>query len=385
MRQEAVALRKAGYEVSVICPKGDVQDRSGFEIYEGIRVYRYPLYWQASSGPAYVLEYSWAMLCTFVLMIWIWLRHGLDYVHAANPPDLFALLFRPFGLFGKKFVYDQHDLCPETYESKFHRQDWVHRLLLRLEAHSYRTASLVLATNQSFRDIARTRGNVDTQKLVIVRSGPDLNHFHPTAPVPQLKRGFPYMVVYLGVMSLQDGVDRVISAAYHLQRLRGRRDVLFSLIGKGDQWDNLREQARDLGLNGTVQFTGRIPDPEMIEYLSTADVCIAPDPPIHLNHMSTMNKILEYMACSKPIVSFDLLESRRSAELAAVYVDRDDPKLLAEEIDALLNDPSRRKQIGEYGRARMCSELDWGHSAKKLVDAYERLNGTAASAAFSKM
>lgn len=373
MRQEAIALRQAGYAVSVICPRGDNQDRSGFEMYEGIRVYRYPLYWQASSGPAYALEYSWAMLCTFALMIWIWVRHGFDYVHAANPPDLFAVLFRPFGLFGKKFVYDQHDLCPETYESKFNRQDWIYRHLLRLERHSYHVASLVLATNQSFCDMAQTRGRVPPEKLVIVRSGPDLTHFQPTAPVSQLKRGLPYMVAYLGVMSLQDGVDRVISAAHYLQQLRGRPDVLFALIGKGDQWENLRLQARDLGLNGTVEFTGRIPDAELLQYLSTADVCIAPDPPVPLNHMSTMNKILEYMACGKPIVSFDLVESRRSAGDAAVYVDRDDPRLLAKEIDALLNNPTRRQEIGEYGRERLASDLDWSHSAGKLVDAYARL------------
>lgn len=381
MRQEAIALRQAGYAVSVICPRGENHDRGRFEMYDGIRVYRYPLYWQASSGPKYVLEYSWAMLCTFALMVWICLRYRVDYVHAANPPDLFSVLFRPFGWFGKKFVYDQHDLCPETYESKFHRQDWIYRLLLRLERHSYRVASLVLATNQSFCDVAQARGDVASDKLVIVRSGPDLTHFQPTAALPQLKRGLPYMVAYLGVMSLQDGVDRVISAAHHLQQLRGRPDVLFALVGKGDQWEKLRQQARELGLNGTVEFTGRIPDSELLQYLSTADVCIAPDPPIRLNHMSTMNKILEYMACGKPIVSFDLVESRRSAGAAAVYVDRDDPKLLAEEIDALLKDPNRRRKIGECGRERVTSELSWDHSARKLVDAYARLRNTEQSRA----
>jgi glycosyltransferase involved in cell wall biosynthesis len=377
MRQEAIALRGAGYAVNVICPRGDSQDRDGFQMYEGIRVYRYPLYWQASSALEYLLEYSWAMLCTCLLMIWIWVRHGFDYVHAANPPDLFALLFMPFGLIGKKFVYDQHDLCPETYQSKFHRQDWVYRLLVRLERHSYQTASLVLATNQSFRDIARSRGNVPPEKVVIVRSGPDLNHFQPTVPVPQLKRGFPYMVAYLGVMSVQDGVDRVVSAAHHLQQLRGCPDVLFALIGKGDQWETLRQQAKDLGLNGTIHFTGRIPDAELLQYLSTADVCVAPDPPIPLNHMSTMNKILEYMACGKPIVSFDLVESRRSAGEAAVYVDRDDPRRLAQEVNALLDNPIRRHSIGECGRKRVVSELDWSHSARALVEAYACLSGSS--------
>jgi glycosyltransferase involved in cell wall biosynthesis len=383
MRQEAMALRDAGYEMSVICPQGEHQDRKAFEWIEGVRVYRYPLYWQAASGLGYVFEYSWAMLCTFALMLWIAARHGFDYVHGANPPDLFFLLYVPFGWLGKKFVYDQHDVCPETYDTKFHRQDWLYRLLVRLEQCSYRRASLVLTTNQSFYESAQTRGGVPPQKLAVVRSGPNLEHFRRTEQKPVLKQGFPFMVVYLGVMSVQDGVDRVVKAAHHLQEIRSAKDVLFIVIGKGDCWQQLKELASSLGLNGTVHFTGRIPDSELLEYLSTADLCVAPDPPIRLNHMSTMNKIMEYMACAKPIVSFDLVESRRSAQDAAVYVERDDPRLFAEAINELLNDPIRRAKLGEYGFARVRNELDWSHSACNLIEAYSRLEPSRSVATVS--
>jgi glycosyltransferase involved in cell wall biosynthesis len=373
MRQEAIALRNAGYEVSVICPRGEHQDVDGFEMFEGIRVYRYPLLWQASSGLGYVLEYSWALSCTFALMLWVFLRHGFDYVHAANPPDLFFLLYKPFGWLGVKFIFDQHDLCPETYETKFKRRDWVWRLLVKLEGYTHRCAHLVLVTNQSVYQIAQMRGKVPAEKLAIVRSGPDLEYFRRTIPQPELKRGHRYLVAYLGVMSVQDGVDRVVWAAHHLQQLRGADDVLFTLIGKGDCWQQVKKLAQSLGLNGTVQFTGRIPDEDVLRYLSTADVCVAPDPPIPLNHMSTMNKIMEYMACGRPIVSFDLTESRRSAESAAVYVEHDDPELLAQAINDLLEDPNRRSQIGEYGFERVRNDLAWSHSADNLVEAYSRL------------
>jgi glycosyltransferase involved in cell wall biosynthesis len=377
MRQEASALHEAGYEVSVICPKGEAHDRAGFGVVEGIRVHRYPL-WQATTGSGYVLEYSWAMVCTFFLLLQIFATRGFDYIHAANPPDLFFLLYLPFSLLGKKFVYDQHDLCPETYESKFNRRDWVYRVLLKLEQYSYRCASLVIATNQSFYDLARRRGDVPPGNLTIVRSGPDLKHFQRVEAQPHLKKGFKYMVAYLGVMSVQDGVDRVIAAASHLQRIRGARDVLFILIGKGDQWNRLRRQAQELGLDESIEFTGRIPDAELLLYLSTADICIAPDPPIPLNHMSTMNKIMEYMACAKPIVSFDLIESRRSAREAAVYVEGDDTELMAQAINRLLDDPCRREEMGNYGFGRVCGDLDWRYSAHNLVTAYNRLEPIAA-------
>lgn len=373
MRQEAAALRGAGYQVTVICPRGENTDQAAFEMFEGIRVYRYPLYWQARNGPGYLLEYGWAMACTLILTLWISAKHGFDYLHAANPPDLFFLVALPFIMFGKRFVYDQHDLCPETYEAKFGRRDWLYRLLLTLEKCSYRVASLVISPNRSFSDIAYQRGNVPAARLAIVRSGPDLQHFQKVDPDPALKQGYEFMVVYLGVMSLQDGVDRVVRAARLLLERRGRNDVLFALIGKGDCWLELQELAKSLGLNGSVKFTGRIPDAELLSYLSTADVCVAPDPPIPLNNMSTMNKIMEYMACGKPIVSFDLLESRRSAAGAAVYVDGDDPQSFAEAIDSLLADPEMRDEIGAFGYQRVQSELSWDHSARALVEAYAGL------------
>jgi glycosyltransferase involved in cell wall biosynthesis len=372
MRQEAGALRDAGYEVTVICPRGGRYDRKLFEIVEGVRVYRYPL-WQASGWIGYLVEYSWAMLCTWSLMFGIWVSRGFDYVHAANPPDLFFLLFWPYAWLGKKFIYDQHDLCPETYETKFHRQDAFYRLLLLLERWSYRMASLVIAPNQSFYDIARTRGGVPEERLAIVRSGPDVSYFKKQEPCLQLKQGFSHMVAYLGVMSVQDGVDRVVKAAHHLHSLRGRRDVLFVLIGNGDYWQKLKELAREFDLDGSLRFTGRIPDDELLAYLSTADVCVAPDPPIRLNHLSTMNKIMEYMACGSPIVSFDLIESRRSAGSCAVYVEQDDPLLLATAIDGLLHDEARRRSMGQAGVRRVANELSWQHSAAKLVAAYSRL------------
>lgn len=372
MRHEAIALRDAGYQVSVICPRGQHHDRRNFEIFEGICIYRYPLY-QASRALGYLLEYSWAMLCTFVLMLWIWVRRGFDYVHTANPPDLFWLLFYPFGWMGKKLVYDQHDLSPETYESKFRQREWLYRLLLVLERGSYRKASLIIVPNKSFYEIAQKRGDVPLERLAIVRSAPDLTYFRCTEARQELKRGYPYMVAYLGVMNSQDGVDRVIRAAHHLQKIRDRKDAIFTLIGTGPCWQELKELANSLNLDGTINFTGRISDEDLLAYLSTADVCVAPDPPIALNHLSTMNKIMEYMACGKPIVSFDLIESRRSAGAAALYVEQDDPALLAVAIDSLLQDPVRRQTLGTCGYERVHSELDWSYSAKSLIEAYSRL------------
>ena len=231
----------------------------------------------------------------------------------------------------------------------------------------------MIAPNVSFCDLAASRGRIPAQKLCIVRSGPDLRSFHQVAPQPQLKRGFSYLVAYLGVMGRQDGVDRVLHAARYLIKELGRRDVVFVCIGKGECWDELRELAKQLDIAEHVDFPGRIQDAEVLAYLSTADVCLAPDPPLRLNDLSTMNKILEYMACRKPIVSFDLTESRRSAEDAAIYVEKDDPALFAQAIERLLDDEAARVRMGELGFARIAGQLSWEHSKANLLEAYSRI------------
>ena len=350
MFNEAQALKKAGYEVSVICPKGEQSDEQMFtESVGGVKVYRYPMVRHRGGKFGYLFEYAWSLLCTSLLTLLVWSRDGLDIVHSANPPDIFFLLAWPLKAFGKKYVFDEHDLCPELYDSKFVRRSAVRRILLWMEKQSYHAADLVVCPNQSYREVARKRGHVSDQRLVIVRNGVDINDFHRRSPRPELKDNFPFLAVYLGVMGRQDGVDGVVRAAAHLVHGLGRTDVLFVMIGKGECWEELQRLSRDLKVDDTVRFVGRIPDDLLLDYLSTSDICLAPDPPDRMNQLSTMTKIMEYMACGNPIVSFDLLETRRSAEDAAVYVKEYDPHKFAVAVSDLLDAPSCRERMAQIG------------------------------------
>ena len=373
MRHLAEALRGAGYNVSVICPRGEDQDRSSFEVLDGIKVYRYPVLFHASGRLGYFLEYGWALFCLGALSVIVWMLDGFDIIHCANPPDLLFFVALPFKLLGKKVVYDQHDLCPELYESKFQRRDGVYRKLLLLEKQSYHAADLVISTNQSYRDIARERGGITDRRSVIVRNGVDICRFHRQMPRPELKRQFAYMAVYLGIMGKQDGVDGVVQAAHHIVHTFGRKDVVFVLIGKGECWQELQRLSEELQVADVVQFVGYVPDDLLIDYLSTADVCLAPDPPDRMNQLSTMTKIMEYMACQRPIVSFDLLETRRSAGDAAFYVEKEDPKMFAHAVLELLDDRPRREKMGEIGLERSVRVVGLDRSRKALLEGYSRL------------
>jgi glycosyltransferase involved in cell wall biosynthesis len=302
-------------------------------------------------------------------------------VHAANPPDTFWALAMVYRLFGRRYVFDHHDLCPELYLARFgagREGNLPHRMLRWLEWAQFRTADLVVSTNESYRQVALTRGRMPPDRVVVVRSGPSRERFATVRAVdPSLKRGRRFLVAYLGVMAPQDGVDHLLRAARHLVQ-RGRTDIAWRLMGAGDSFDDLRAMARALELEDHVCFTGRIPDAAVETTLATADLCVSPDPLNPLNDLSTMNKVLEYMACGRPIVAFDLREHRFSAGEGALYARPNLDEDLADRIAELLDDPERRERMGRYNRQRFLERMAWEHQAGQLVRAYERLCGPSA-------
>ncbi|TWD18045.1 glycosyltransferase involved in cell wall biosynthesis [Streptomyces sp. T12] len=367
--QECRTLRDAGWEVDVICPQGTKRDTEPEAVIDGVRIHRYPLR-AATGGPAgYLKEYGTALWHTARLARKV---GPVDVVHACNPPDLLFLPALMLKRRGAKFVFDQHDLVPELYLSRFGRgKDPLYRGVCALERMTYRVADVVLATNESYKDVAVRRGGRRPEDVFVVRSAPDTERFHPVEPEPELKRGKPHLLCYLGVMGPQDGVDYALRALAKLRDELGRTDWHAVFVGAGDTFDAMVGLSRELGLAEQVEFTGRVPDADLVRYLSSADVCLSPDPCNPLNDVSTMNKVLEYMVMGRPIVSFDLKEARVSAGEAAVYAAGDDETAFAELIAQLLDDPEQRARMGKFGQERINGPLAWRNSQAALLAAYE--------------
>ncbi|WP_157248878.1 glycosyltransferase family 4 protein [Nonomuraea typhae] len=368
--QESTTLRDAGWEVHVICPQGTKQDTEPYTVIDGITIHRYPLT-AATGGPqGYLKEYGTALWHTFRLARRVGPVH---VVHGCNPPDFFFLVALLAKLrWRSRYVFDQHDLIPELYESRFSRgRDLLYKVVCLLEKATYRVADVVIATNESYRQVALTRGRKRPEDVFVVRSAPVVERFHQVPAEPALKKGKPHLLCYLGVMGPQDGVDYALRALAKLRDEQQRGDWHAVFVGGGDTFEAMVELSGKLRLDGMVEFTGRIPDADLLRYLSTADVCLAPDPLNPLNDVSTMNKIMEYMAMSRPIVSFDLREARVSAGEAAVYAPPNDESEFAKLIGLLLDDPDERRRMGEIGQARVSGPLSWANSRTALVAAYE--------------
>jgi glycosyltransferase involved in cell wall biosynthesis len=376
---ECQALVSAGYEVSVVCPKG--KGDPAYEVIDQACLYKYRPYAPGGSKASFIIEYVYSFLATAWLTLKARRRGRFAAMQACNPPDIFwpiALGLRAVDR--TKFVFDHHDLCPELFQSRFPGGPTLpYRGLLALERRTHRTADHVISTNDSYRDIAITRSGKSPADVTVVRTGPDPEKLKRGLPDAELRRGRKFLAAYIGVMGPQDGVDIVVRAAHIVVHEMRRDDIAFTIIGSGDCFDELVALRDELKLNGHVEFTGRAPDDLVKKILSTADVGLSPDPKNPLNDVSTMNKTMEYMSFELPVVAFDLRETRVSAASAAVYVRPNDVHEYAQAIVDLMDDPAGRAQLAKEGRVRVEDELAWEHQERAYLGVYELLTGGAGS------
>lgn len=367
---ESTTLIKAGYQVSIVCPKGKGYEKS-YEVIDDIHIYRHPMPPDISSVKGYLTEYATALFWEFRLAHRVWRERGFDIIHICNPPDLLFLIAGWFKLLkGVKVIFDHHDINPEMYEAKYGRRDFFYYGLCLVERLTFATADIVISTNESYREIALKRGHKQPEDVFVVRSGPDLSRFLPTPVNPTYRRHKKYLVGYVGVMGEPEGLDYLLETVRYLVFDKNIRDIQFMLIGSGPMFEELQNLAARLEVEDFVEFTGRISDRELLERLSSCDVCVNPDKKMPYNDKSTMNKIMEYMAMGKPIVQFDLMEGRRSAGDAAVYAEGNNAIDFAEKIIELLANPEARQQMGEVGLRRMQESLEWRYQIPILLEAY---------------
>jgi len=390
VRDECEFLRENGYEMTVICLRRNGQKRS--EIVRGVRVYRVPKVEFFEKTPAerqsplqrrwikckaflgYFGEYAYFTSCCLVISAYVAVRYGIDVIHAHNPPDTLFLAALPFKLMGKKFVFDHHDLAPELYQSRYDAKSrvvlnglrWAERLSLTL-------ADVTIATNESYKEIHIKRGGVQPKRSFVVRNGPNVDRMTVVAPNERLRLMGKSILCYIGYLNPQDGVDYLLRALSILSYDLKRSDYHCVIMGQGDSLANLKEMSRRLKLEEYVEFTGFIPDADLLSNLSAADICVDPDPSSPLNDLSTWVKIMEYMAYGKPIVSFDLKETRYSAQDAAIYVKPNDELQFAVAIAKLMDDEALRARMGAFGRARVERELQWSCVRRNLASAYQAL------------
>ena len=368
--QEATTLKESGAEVSIICPKMKGYDRP-FERIEGIDIYRHPLPVEGHGALGYLMEYGTAIFWELWLSARIFLKKTLSgdpRLQSARLIFITALFFKPFGV---KYVFDHHDINPELYLAKFGRKDFFYRCMLFFERLTFRVANYSIATNESYKKIAIERGGMPADRVQVVRSGPSLKRLKLTSGNPDYKKSREFLVGYVGVIGVQEGLDLLLESVQHI--VQQRSDVQFAIVGSGTALEEIQELTKQMGLSDYVDFYGRVSDEKLVDVLNTCDVCVNPDRPTEMNNLSTMNKIMEYMALRKPIVQYDLKEGRASALEASRYAENDNTADFANKIIHLLDHPQEREEMGTFGYNRVLNELSWDYERVRLIDFYSRV------------
>lgn len=365
--QEAYTLRENGALVSVICPKMKDYTNS-FEVLDGISIYRHHLPVEAKGAAGYLVEYSVALFWEFILSCKIFLKKRFHVIHACNPPDLIFLVAVWFKLFGVKYVFDHHDINPELYLAKYNRKNLFYRMMLIFEKMTFRLADFSIATNESYKEIAIRRGKMDRERVKVIRSGPKLDRLKILPRDSKYLNGRKYLVGYVGVIGEQEGIDLLLESVKYI--ISVRQDIQFAIIGGGTYLDQTVRMCDSMGICEFVDFYGRVSDELMIAILNSADICVNPDKPTEMNNLSTMNKIMEYMALKKPIVQYDLKEGKYSAGQASLYAKCGDSNDFGDKIMELIDDPVKRASMSAFGYKRVTEELSWDHESIKLINFY---------------
>lgn len=372
---ECLALANAGYQVTVISPRGITTDNKKREKIRGISIYRYRIYQSSGGLLSYILEYLTAIIATAWLTTVVFFREGFDVIQICNPPDLLILTAIPFKALGKKIVFDQHDLSPEIYE--MHRNGtkgrWVVKVLLFLEKLTYACSDVVIVVNEACRKIAVGRGGKAEKDVFVVRNAPNVESFKGVRTDPALRCGAKYLITYVGMMGPQEGIDILLRGARHLAMEYKRNDFHVLMMGNGTVFETMKQYAEELGISGRISFTGHVGYDRVMQGIASADVCLCPDPKTPLNDKCSLVKVVEYMSLGRPLVAFDLEEVRNSAGDAALYAQPNDENDFAAKINFLLDAPEARASMGEIGRKRVLNSLTWEHSEQALYAAYDKV------------
>lgn len=370
---EATALSEAGFQVTVICPTGESRKR--VETIDGVRAYRYPCPWEIGGFWGYMAEYAYSLAATSILSLWILWRHGFDVVHSHTPPDIYVLIGRFYQMLGKRYVHDTHDLSPELYVAQRGGQgnSTVSKVLLWFERWACRSADRVISTNETQRDVQIDRCGADPDKCHIVRNGPSERFLRDVVPNDFIRSKASFILGYVGVIGVQDGVDCLVRMLKHLRSDLGQDDFHAVVVGTGPALATIQRLASDLGVSDLLTFTGYLDGDDLLRTIAAFDICVTPDPSNPYNDSCTTIKTMEYMAMSKPTVAFDLPENRLSAGDAGVYASGNDEMQLAELTRDLMGDAQRRAQMGSIGRERIETTFAWNHQRENLVSLYSTL------------
>jgi glycosyltransferase involved in cell wall biosynthesis len=358
-------LVKAGYDVQLITP-GDGQ-LPAIDTYEGAEVIRVPPP-ADRNFLAHAIHFGDAVIDHVVT------APRYDVAHYRSIWSGLALAQNK-ARFGYKTLFEVNGL--PSIELKYHYPALRGSdLLAKVREQELATLALsdaVICPSGVTRAFLISLG-VPRDRITVIPNGVSPHDFAAT-PLPDRSSGVP-TILYLGTLADWQGLDLLIEA---MTTITAQQPAQLRIVGRGRHWQRkqLQKRIRKLGLEESIILDATVPHHAVPSVIAQADVCVAP---LALNDRNVTQgccpiKVIEYMACARPIVAANLPVVRELVreDVDALLFAPDAADDLARQILRVLNDRELAEKLATNAAARARSKLTWHAAQKKLLKVYERL------------
>jgi glycosyltransferase involved in cell wall biosynthesis len=284
------------------------------------------------------------------------------------------------------FIFEVRDLWPESLEGVGlgAKHSKVYKTVAAIARYLYKHSDHIVVVTPAFKEYLNARWNVPMEKMSVVVNGVETDRFAPVPPSPEIYRKFGvpegnFVAAYTGTMGMAHGLETVLEVAEVLRDRAPRITLL--LVGDGGNREDLVRITNERRLANVI-FTGQQPREKIPAIINSADVCLTLLKNEDVFKTVIPTKMLEYMACGRPVVLGVGGQAERillEAD-AGLSVEPENPNAIAEAILAMASDPGSRERFGRNGREFICSRMSRDVTARDYLEILAKLTGKSASA-----
>ncbi len=390
---------RAGHEVTVLTgfpnhPTGVVASkyrrhfRTGFmrEEFSGaevIRTWLLPL----PNRKAYERILNYGSFCASAALAGMFVDRP-DVVIATSPQLLVGLSGRWIARWKRvPFVFEVRDLWPESLVAVGMGSDssLFHRGLARVAGYLYKHSSRIVVVSPAFKQHLNHHRQISPHKISVIENGVETDLFQPKpSQADKIRTSLGahdrFVVSYIGTVGMAHGLDTILESAETLQTTAP--NVLFLLIGEGADKDRVKCQAAGRGLKNVI-FLDEQPRERVPDFISASDVCLVPLKKAELFKTVIPTKLLEFMACARPVILGVEGEARKIVESAqaGLAVEPENPSELVEAILRLMATPELSATLGRNGRRHILENFSRKQKAAEYLNVLEGVMGARAARA----
>jgi len=298
-----------------------------------------------------------------------------DLLHAHSPVLTALAALRAGKRLGLPVVYEIRAFWEDAAvdHGTYVQGSWKYRLTRAAETWACRRVDRITVLCGGLVEDLAARG-IARERMTVIGNGIDPERFAPSAPDEEYRRiwalGSRRVAAFLGSFYRYEGLDLLLEAYAGIRRRYP--DLALLLVGGGETERELKERARELGVQDGVVFSGRIPQERIPGVYALADVLVYPRYRMRLTELVTPLKPLEAMAMGKALLASDVGGHRELLQdgRTGILFQPGDPGSLAEALGRMLEDSSLRRKLADEGRAWVNAERSWAKTTMPYGEVY---------------